>query len=94
MVILGFLVLGTGMLPGPLVTMGALLAVAVLIFVGLARGRLDAPRLLTRWQLQPLVVAGVVLGAAGLFVAYKSLWTAQVYDATQILLSLSSGGPS
>ena len=94
MVVLGFLVLGTGVLPGPLVTMGALLAVAVLIFVGLARGRLEPPRLLTRWQLQPLVMIGLVLGAAGLFTAYKSLWTAQVYDAAQILATLTSGGAS
>ncbi len=93
-VVLGFPILGTGILPGPLVTMGALLAVAVLVFVGLARGRFEPPRLLTRWQLQPLVMVGLVLAAAGLFTAYKSLWTVQVYDPAAILASLSSGGSS
>jgi hypothetical protein len=36
----------------------------------------------------------LVLAAAGLFTAYKSLWTVQVYDPAEILATLSSGGPS
>ena len=84
-------------MPGPAFTLGALAASVVILAV---RRRIDGLRLVPRlrlpsgWDprvlLQPLVLLGVVAGAAGLAIAIYAAWITDVADVHAILRAVGS----
>ena len=78
------------LIPGPAFTLGAVVTSVVILAV---RRRMDGlrlvPRLPFRLRLDPLVLLGVVTGAAGLAIAIQAAWITDVSDVNAILRTLS-----
>jgi hypothetical protein len=77
-------------MPGPAFTLGAVATSAVIFAV---RRRMDGLRLVARLPFPhrpgPLVVLGVVAGAAGLAIAAYAAWITDVADVNAILRTVS-----
>ena len=78
------------LMPGPAFTLGAVVTSVVILAV---RRRMDGLRLIPRLafqpRLDPLVLLGVVTGAAGLAIAIHAAWITDVADVNAILRTLS-----
>jgi hypothetical protein len=78
------------LMPGPAFTLGAVVASVVILAV---RRRMDGLRLIPRLpfphRLDPLVLLGVVAGAAGLAIAIHAAWITDVADVNAILRAVS-----
>ena len=78
------------LMPGPAFTLGAVVTSVVILAV---RRRMDGlrlvPRLPFQHRLDPLVLLGVVTGAAGLAIAIQAAWITDVADVNAILRTLS-----
>ena len=80
------------LMPGPAFTVGAVATAVVILAV---RRRTEGLRLVPRLpfphRLDPLVVLGVVAGAAGLAIAIHAAWITDVADVNAILRAVRSG---
>ena len=78
------------LMPGPAFTLGAVATSVVILAV---RRRMDGLRLVPRLpfphRLDPLVLLGVVTGAAGLAIAIQAAWITDVADVNAILRTLT-----
>jgi hypothetical protein len=78
------------LMPGPAFTFGAVTTTVVILAV---RRRMDGLRLVPRLpfphRLDPLVLLGVVTGAAGLAIAIQAAWVTDVADVNAILRTLT-----
>ena len=86
----GALLFALRLMPGPAFTLGAVAASVVFLAVRrwMAGLRL-VPRLPVPHRLDPLVLLGVVAGAAGLAVAIHAAWVTDVADVNAILRAVS-----
>ncbi len=85
-VFIGGALLALRVLPGPAFTVGAVVAAVVILAVQRRRDGLRlVPRLPYPHRLDPLVVLGVVAGAAGLAIAIRAAWITDVADVNAIL---------
>jgi hypothetical protein len=78
------------LMPGPAFTVGAVATSFVIVAV---RRRMNGLRLVPRLpfphRLDPLVLLGVVAGAAGLAIAIQAAWVTDVADVNAILRTLT-----
>lgn len=78
------------LMPGPAFTLGAVVTSVVIVAV---QRRLDGLRLVPRLpfphRLDPLVLLGVVTGAAGLAIAIQAAWITDVVDVNAILRAVT-----
>jgi len=78
------------LMPGPAFTLGAVATSVVIVAV---RRRMNGLRLVPRLpfphRLDPLVLLGVVAGAAGLAIAIQAAWVTDVADVNAILRTLT-----
>jgi hypothetical protein len=78
------------LMPGPAFTLGAVATSVVILVV---RRRMDGLRLVPRLRfphgLDPLILLGVVTGAAGLAIAIQAAWITDVADVNAILRTLT-----
>ncbi len=85
-IFIGGALLGLRLMPGPGFTLGAVVTSVVILAVQRRRGGLRlVPRLPYPHRLDPLVVLGVVTGAAGLAIAIRAAWITDVADVNAIL---------
>ena len=89
-IFLGGALFGLRLMPGPAFTLGAVATSVVILAV---RRRMDGLRLVPRLpfprRLDPLVLLGVVAGAAGLAIAIYAAWITDVVDVNAILRAVS-----
>lgn len=86
----GALLFALRLMPGPAFTLGAV--AASVVFLAVRRWMADlrlVPRLPVPHRLDPLVLLGVVAGAAGLAVAIHAAWVTDVADVNAILRAVS-----
>ena len=78
------------LMPGPAFTLGAVATTVVILAVRRRRDGLRlVPRLLVSRMLDPLVILGVVAGAAGLAIAIYAAWITDVADVNAILRAVT-----
>ena len=89
-IFLGGALFALRLMPGPAFTLGAVATSAVILAV---RRRMDGLRLVPRLpfslRLDPLVLIGVVTGAAGLAIAIQAAWITDVVDVNAILRAVT-----
>ena len=89
-IFVGAVLLEFRLMPGPAFTLGAVATSVVILAV---RRRMDGLRLVPRLsfphRLDPLVLIGVVTGAAGLAIAIQAAWITDVADVNAILRTLT-----
>ena len=95
-IFLGAVLFGLRVMPGPAFTLGA---VGTLVVILAVRRRMEGLRLVPRPPvlhrlnprvlLEPLVLLGVVAGAAGLAVAFYAAWITDVADVSAILRAVT-----
>ena len=89
-IFVGGVLLEFRLMPGPAFTLGAVATSAVIIAV---RRRMNGLRLVPRLpfphRLDPLILLGVVTGAAGLAIAIQAAWITDVADVNAILRTLT-----
>ena len=90
MIFIGGALFAVGLMPGPGFTLGAVAASVVILAV---RRRMDGLRIVPRLpfphRLDPLVLLGVVTGAAGLAIAIQAAWITDVADVNAILRAVT-----
>jgi multisubunit Na+/H+ antiporter MnhB subunit len=90
MIFVGAALFAVGLMPGPGFTLGAVTASVVILAV---RRRMDGLRIVPRLpfphRLDPLVLLGVVTGAAGLAIAIQAAWITDVADVNAILRAVT-----
>ena len=85
-IFIGGALLALRVMPGPAFTLGAVVTSVVILAVQRRRDGLRlVPRLPYPRRLDPLVVLGVVTGAAGLAIAIHAAWITDVADVNAIL---------
>jgi hypothetical protein len=85
-IFIGGALLALRVMPGPAFTLGAVVTSVVILAVQRRRDGLRlVPRLPYPRRLDPLVVLGVVAGAAGLAIAIHAAWITDVADVNAIL---------
>ena len=89
-IFIGGALLALRLMPGPAFTVGAVATSVVILAV---RRRMDGLRLVPRLpfphRLDPLVLLGVVAGAAGLAIAIHAAWITDVADVNAILRAVT-----
>jgi hypothetical protein len=89
-IFIGGALLGFRLMPGPAFTVGAVATSVVILAV---QRRMDGLRLVPRLpflhRLDPLVLLGVVIGAAGLAIAIYAAWITDVADVNAILRAVT-----
>jgi hypothetical protein len=90
MIFAGGALLAVDLMPGPGFTLGAVAASVVILAV---RRRMDGLRIVPRLpfprRLDPLVLLGVVTGAAGVAIAIQAAWITDVVDVNAILRAVT-----
>jgi hypothetical protein len=85
-IFIGGALLALRVMPGPAFTLGAVVTSVVILAVQRRAGGLRLVRRLPYpHRLDPLVVLGVVAGAAGLAIAIRAAWITDVADVNAIL---------
>jgi hypothetical protein len=81
-------------MPGPTFTLGAVeTAVVILAAQRWKDGLRLIPRLPFPRRLDPLILFGVIVGAAGLAIALRAAWIPDVTDVHAILRAVSAAQP-
>jgi hypothetical protein len=94
-ILLGAVLFGLRVMPGPAFTLGAIAASAIVLVVHRRRSgqrllpHLPFPRGLSGIVLSAVVLIGVVAGAAGLGIAFHAAWIIDMTDVNAILRSVS-----
>jgi hypothetical protein len=89
-IFLGGALFALRLMPGPAFTLGAAATSVAILAVRRRRdGRRLVPRLPFRHILDPLVLLGVVTGAAGLAIAVQAAWITDVADVNAILRAVT-----
>ena len=89
-IFLGGALFALRLMPGPAFTLGAVATSAVILAVQRRRDGLRlVPRLPFPHRLDPLVLLGVVAGAAGLAIAIQAAWITDVADVNAILRAVT-----
>ena len=89
-IFLGGALFALRLMPGPAFTLGAAAtSVAILAVRRRKDGRRLVPRLPFPHRLDPLVLLGVVTGAAGLAIAVQAAWITDVADVNAILRAVT-----
>ena len=89
-IFIGGALLALRVMPGPAFTLGAVVTSVVILAVQRRRDGLRLiPRLPFPHRLDPLVLLGVVIGAAGLAIAIHAAWITDVADVNAILRAVT-----
>lgn len=89
-VLAGGVLFGSLIMPGPSFTVGGVLTAAAIFAVQRQRsGTPVLPQALFRWRVDPLIIGGLLVGAAGLAVGLHAAWTVDVTEVNNILRAVS-----
>jgi hypothetical protein len=88
--LVGGVLFGLRLMPGPAFTVGAMMTAFVILAVQWkrARGRL-LPRISLPRRLEPLVILGILAGIAGLAISIHAAWTVDVTAVNTILRAVA-----